>query len=141
MIAIVAVAVMLFTIPLAITVRNLTIADELGELEHAATRAERTVSPGVFAGTDAAELPARDSELQLAIYDARGRRRAGDGPARLEPFLRGVYQGRTVNHRGGVVSVAFATRRTKKSPRTRRSPPRPFRAINRTGRRSCIGGS
>ena len=107
MIAVVAVGVTLFMIPLAITVRNLTIADELGELEHAATRAERAVSPGVLAGTDSAEFPARDGELRLAIYDRNGRRRAGDGPAQIEPSLRAVYRGGAVNHRGSVLAVAI----------------------------------
>jgi signal transduction histidine kinase len=107
MIAVVSVAVALFTIPLAITVRNLTIADELGELEHAAIRAERTVTPGAIAGTDRAELPSSTRELLLAVYDRNGRRRAGDGPTQIEASLRTVYEGRTVSHRGRVVAVAI----------------------------------
>ena len=107
MIAVVAVAVTLFTIPLAITVRSLTIADELGELEHAATRAERTVSPAALAGTDPAEFASRVGEARLAVYDRNGRLRAGEGPDRLEVSLRAVYQGRAVSHRGSVLAVAI----------------------------------
>ena len=106
-IAVVAVAVMLFAIPLAITVRNLTIADELGELEHAATRAQGGVTPAAIAGKDPIELPSHDREFLLGVYDRNGRLRGGRGPRELEPSLRAVYGGATASRRSGTVVVAI----------------------------------
>ncbi|MDQ1519020.1 MAG: hypothetical protein QOI55_93, partial [Actinomycetota bacterium] len=100
-----ALAVVLFALPLAVTVRNLVIADELGELEHLATRAERGVTSASLRGVDPAEFPRSERGTRFGLYDLSGVRRAGKGPQHLEFGLRTVLSGRVAQHRGHRLAV------------------------------------
>jgi signal transduction histidine kinase len=101
-----AVAVVLFAVPLAVTVRNLVISDELGELEHLATRAERDVSPKALRNGDAITFPPAERGTRIAVYDTHGARRTGAGPDRLDASLRASTTGQVVQHHGRRLAVA-----------------------------------
>jgi len=101
-----AVAVVLFAVPLAVTVRNLVLTDELGELEHLATRAERDIGPDSLRRSDTVEFPPAERGTRIALYDAHGIRRAGAGPSRLDASLRDAMAGRVVQHHGRRLTVA-----------------------------------
>ncbi len=75
------VAIALFAIPLAIAAHQLFVSDEQGELERAALRAMVAVDPALVSGDQQLELPTTEGDIQVAVYDATGRRVAGDGPA------------------------------------------------------------
>jgi signal transduction histidine kinase len=75
----VAVALVLFAIPLAITVRSAFLTQERGELERAALSAALRVGPE-FASGDGVELPRAEGDKDVGVYDRTFRLRAGRGP-------------------------------------------------------------
>jgi signal transduction histidine kinase len=92
-VGVVLVALALFGIPLALTIRNLTIDDELNELERSATRAATTVSSSTLRRGDRIAVPHAQPPIHLGVYDAEGNRVAGSGPVNLEPGLKLALQG------------------------------------------------
>jgi signal transduction histidine kinase len=76
----VAVALVLFAIPLAITVRSAFLTQERGELERAALSAALRVGPD-FASGDGVELPPAEADKDVGVYDRTFRLRAGRGPS------------------------------------------------------------
>jgi len=98
----VAVAVLLLGIPLAFAVQHIVTNDERLGLERLALRTALTVSPGFRAG-DPVELPAAPDGTELGVYDARGARVTGTGPAGLEsgatPALKGSVVGADAGER------------------------------------------
>ena len=76
------VAVVLFAVPLGVAVARLYREEELLRLQRLATAAARGVTSQALAGVDQIEVPRREDETDVAIYDPAGRRIAGEGPAR-----------------------------------------------------------
>jgi signal transduction histidine kinase len=98
-------AVTVFGLPLAILVQRMIIADEQGELERLALRAAVDVGPTYPSG-DPIELPPTESEVDLAVYDARGRPVTGRGPDRLESALAAALSGAIVERHNDDLEVA-----------------------------------
>jgi signal transduction histidine kinase len=101
------VAVMVFAVPLGATVRNLTIQDELHEIEHAAERVGRAVEPENVApgvATDVRNLAPK--EFAVGLYDRAGHLVGGSGPRSLEPELRGALSGNITTRSGASLRVA-----------------------------------
>ncbi len=74
----VAVALLLFAVPLGVLVHNTLFTEEKLELERAALRAALQVGPD-FATGDPVELPP-DQAMTVGVYDSQFRLRAGRGP-------------------------------------------------------------
>ncbi len=76
-------AVVLFAVPLAVVVVAYLFNDERAELERAADIAAITVAGEIGKGDSVTTLvgAGRDPSAQLALYDGKGRRLLGDGPA------------------------------------------------------------
>jgi signal transduction histidine kinase len=106
-----AVALALFGLPLALAVQRVYRDDEVIRLERVATAATQVVSEEL-GGTDPAELP-REPSTRLALYDPRGRRISGAGPAVADDATRRALAGRVADGtRPGrlVVAVPVARR-------------------------------
>ncbi|GAA1962120.1 HAMP domain-containing sensor histidine kinase [Microbacterium deminutum] len=87
------VAFMLFLLPLALVVFNLSVADTRSQLERDALAAVAQIDPQFSAG-DVPELtPPSDSRVELALYDRAGTRIAGTGPAHADAAATGVLSG------------------------------------------------
>ena len=84
-------AVLLLGVPVAVAIRNNAVTQARAELERTALQAAGRVSPEYQTG-DPVELPS-DSGVDVALYDASGRRVSGHGPAMLEPELRPALTG------------------------------------------------
>jgi signal transduction histidine kinase len=100
------VAVLVFAIPLGVTVRNLTIQDELSEIERAAERVGCGVEFEAVDATGASAMRVAGTGFTVGIYDRDGRRVHGRGPARLELDLRRSLRGTVTSHRGDPLRVA-----------------------------------
>jgi signal transduction histidine kinase len=105
-IGVAAIAVLVFAIPLGVTVRNLTIQDELNELERAAERAGRSVEPENVPSSSTPALRLAGNEFTIGIYDRQGQRVGGRGPARLETDLRQALHGNVITRNGSHLRVA-----------------------------------
>ncbi|HEY0813615.1 MAG TPA: HAMP domain-containing sensor histidine kinase [Pseudonocardia sp.] len=83
-------AVALFAVPLALVAFAYQLADERAELERAADVAAITAAAQDGAGRPITTLvgTGRDSNAQLALYDANGRRMLGEGPASADRVVR-----------------------------------------------------
>jgi signal transduction histidine kinase len=101
-----AIAVLVFAIPLGLTVRSLTAKNELSEVERAAERVSRAVEPENVAGTSATALHRAGSEYTTGIYDAAGTLVSGRGPGRLERALHAALRGDEVTRSGSPLRVA-----------------------------------
>jgi signal transduction histidine kinase len=107
----VAVALVLFAVPLAITIRWAFFAQERGELERAALAAAVRVGPQ-FASGDNVELPLAEIDTQVGLYDLKLRLRAGRGPATADPITRNAARGVVADAQIGsdlVVSVPVSS--------------------------------
>lgn len=98
--AAVAVALILFAVPLAIVARSLLIDRERAEIELVARTATLSVGPGLSEG-DPVELPPVEPGLAVGVYDEVGRLRAGDGPAGPDPAVGAALRGVTGRSDGG----------------------------------------
>jgi len=105
-IGVAAVAVLVFAIPLGVTVRNLTTQDELNEIERAAERVGRAVEPESLSASGTGALNLAEGEFAAGIYDQNGQRVAGHGPLRLEPDLRRALTGTVTAQSGSQLRVA-----------------------------------
>ena len=103
-IAVTAVALALFGLPLAIAVKRVYRDEEVIRLQRAATAATQSISeePG---GADPAELP-RAGSTRLSLYAADGRRLSGAGPARADAVTRGALAGRVSDASGSGTLIA-----------------------------------
>ena len=88
----VAVALVLFAVPLAITIRSVFFTQERGEFERAALTAALRVGPQ-FATGDQVELPPTTKDTVVGVYDMTSRLRAGQGPPAADPVTRGAVGG------------------------------------------------
>jgi signal transduction histidine kinase len=105
-IGVAAVAVLVFAIPLGLTVRSLTVKDELSEVERSAERVGRAVEPEDVVGTSAVAQRIARREFPTAVYDSHGTRVSGRGPARLDAGLRRALDGDVVTDNGSPLRVA-----------------------------------
>ena len=90
--AAVAVALVLFAVPLAITIRSAFFDQEHGELERTALAAALSVGPQ-FASGDQVELAAAENDKVVGIYDMLLHLRAGRGPGAADPLTRDAASG------------------------------------------------
>jgi signal transduction histidine kinase len=107
----VAVALVLFAVPLAVTIRSAFFTQERGELERAALAAALRVGPQ-FASGDQVELPATATDTPVGVYDTSMRLRAGTGPASGDPLTRKAVKGTVADGQVGsdlVVAVPVAS--------------------------------
>jgi signal transduction histidine kinase len=101
-----AVAVLLFAIPLGVTVRDLTVDGELNELERAAERVERGIEPEHIDTTSAQALAHHRGEFTVGVYARAGLRVAGKGPLHLEAELHSAVNGVVARRNGAPLKVA-----------------------------------
>jgi hypothetical protein len=88
----VAVALVLFAVPLAIVIRSEFFTQERGELERTALAAAVRVGPQ-FAAGDQVELPFAQTDTAVGVYDLKLVLRAGHGPASADPITRRAARG------------------------------------------------
>ncbi|NMM24846.1 MAG: HAMP domain-containing histidine kinase [Phycicoccus sp.] len=88
----VAVALVLFAVPLAIMVRSAFFTQERVELERAALAAALSVGPQ-FASGDQVELPSAASDNPVGVYDLKMQLRAGKGPRAADLVTRNAAKG------------------------------------------------
>ena len=106
-----AVALVLFAVPLAIMVRSAFFTQERVELERAALAAALRVGPQ-FATGDQVELIAAAAHNPVGVYDLQMRLRAGKGPGTADPVTRGAARGDVADGRIGtdlVVAVPITS--------------------------------
>lgn len=90
-VAVAAVAVVLFAVPLAVIAFAYLLSDERSELERAAEGAAISASAQLETGrpvTTLADEGHQDPSAQLGLYDGAGRRILGVGPALADPIVR-----------------------------------------------------
>jgi signal transduction histidine kinase len=101
-----AITLVLFLVPLAITVFNLFLAEAQATLERDALHAAIIVDPG-FSGSDQAELPKPSPGGQLGLYGASGSLIVGTGPHTADDAVHRALAGRSTrsNTDGWIVAV------------------------------------
>jgi signal transduction histidine kinase len=107
----VAVALVLFAVPLAIVIRSEFFTQERGELERTALAAAVRVGPQ-FANGDQVELPFAQTDTAVGVYDLKLVLRAGHGPATADPITRRAARGGVADGQIGhdlVVSVPVSS--------------------------------
>lgn len=109
---IVAAAVLAFGVPLGAVVARLTRQQAVLRLERQATRAALEVPLPLAAGDDPPDLPDAEPGTRLALYDAAGQRRFGDGPPSPDSVVLAAATGRVNDATVGgelVVAVPIAS--------------------------------
>ncbi|MCA1842113.1 MAG: HAMP domain-containing histidine kinase [Actinobacteria bacterium] len=101
MVAVTAVAVLLFAVPLGVAASRLFRSREVTRLEREATRAAGALPATGLRGPDVVELPKGPGGVVLALYDTAGRLATGSGPARGGDAVAGAVAGRVTAHRDG----------------------------------------
>jgi signal transduction histidine kinase len=92
--AVTAMAVVLFGLPLALAVQHLYRSEAVVRLEREAARATTHVPDSFATSGDPVELPAASDQTQLALYSADGRLVSGTGPAAVEAPVQAAFGGR-----------------------------------------------
>ncbi len=92
-VAVAAVAVLLFALPLAYEVARVDHAGAVLTLERDATRGALQVPADYLSSGDPVELPATGAGTRLALYAPDATRVVGSGPGRLEPVATGALKG------------------------------------------------
>ena len=92
--AVTAMAVVLFGLPLALAVQHLYHSEAVVRLEREAARATTHVPDSFATSGDPVELPAASDQTQLALYSADGRLVSGTGPAAVEAPVQAAFGGR-----------------------------------------------
>lgn len=105
-VAITAIAVVLFAVPLAFAVANLYHNEEVVRLEREAAAAAQAVPSEFPTGADTVELPHRTRILAYSLYDQTGRRVAGTGPPRADAPTRAALHGGVHDDNGGGSLIA-----------------------------------
>jgi signal transduction histidine kinase len=88
----VAVALMLFAVPLAITIRSEFFTQQRDELERVALAAAQRVGPQLASG-DEVRLPPSETDTLVGVYDLKLRLRAGQGPGPADPPTQKAVKG------------------------------------------------
>jgi signal transduction histidine kinase len=105
MVAVTALAVVIFAVPLALSVRQLYRNETVLRLEREATQATTQVPVSFVTGGDEPELPPAQPGTLLALYDGTGTRIMGVGPAQLDAQLSGALSGRISQGQTGELVV------------------------------------
>lgn len=94
-IGVAALAVLAFGVPLGIAVRQVEHDDVFSTLQREAARTA-AVLPSQLHGPDKVEVPRREDsdEVLFAVYDAAGKRVAGEGPGAADRVVRAALSGR-----------------------------------------------
>ena len=96
-----AIALMLFLIPLAVAVFNLSVADARSQLERDALAAVAHIDPQ-FSASDHTEVPRpTNAGARLGLYDSSGSRVAGTGPKQADGPVRQTLAGSTGQRMSG----------------------------------------
>jgi signal transduction histidine kinase len=96
-----AVALLLFLVPLAIAVFNLSVADARSQLERDALRAVARIDPQ-FSASDRTEVPPPSNpRAQLGLYDSSGALVSGTGPKQADAPVRQTLAGSTAQRSSG----------------------------------------
>jgi signal transduction histidine kinase len=104
-VAAVAIALLLFAVPLAVIVRSALFDDERRELEGAALQAAVRIDPD-FAHGDSVELP-HNTDQQVGVYDVSLRLRFGHGPETADAVVQHAATGSVADGQiGGELIVA-----------------------------------
>lgn len=111
-VAVTAIAVVLFAVPLAFAVANLYHNEEIVRLEREAAAAAQRVPAEFPNGGDTVELPRPTGTLVFALYDHHGRRVAGTGPAHADVATRAALRGGVHDNttRGSLIAAVPITR-------------------------------
>ncbi len=83
-VAVAAIAILLFGLPLAIAVRSFVDEDAALRVERSAVLATRQVPSDFASAADPVEMPANFDGITLALYDTSGRLVAGNGPGQAD---------------------------------------------------------
>ena len=92
--AVTAMAVVLFGLPLALAVQHLYHSEAVVRLEREAARATTHVPDSFGSSGDPVELSVPSDQTQLGLYGADGRLVSGKGPAAVEAPVRAAFGGR-----------------------------------------------
>ena len=99
-----AVALVLFAVPLAIMVRSAFFTQERVELERAALAAALRVGPQ-FASGDQVELPVATADNPVGVYDLKMQLRTGKGPREADLVTRNAARGVVADGQVGTAVV------------------------------------
>jgi signal transduction histidine kinase len=105
MLAVTVLAVAIFAVPLAVSVRRLYRNETVLRLEREATQATTQVPASFAGGREEPELPPAQPGTRLALYDRAGNVVIGEGPAQLDPALTGALIGRVSQGWEGELAV------------------------------------
>jgi signal transduction histidine kinase len=100
-----AIALILFLIPLAIAVFNLSVADARSRLERDALNAVTTIDPQFSEADPPDVLVPSDSGTELGLYNPAGTRVTGTGPARADLPVQHALTGASVQESVGGLLV------------------------------------
>jgi len=103
--AITALSILLFGVPLAIVVERFVDQDATLRLERQAILAARDVPADYATNDDPVELPTGDGGTTIALYDMSGNRVAGDGPATADQVTASALANRVSDHEAGEFRV------------------------------------
>lgn len=87
MLLVTALTIVLFGVPLGLLIERFVDQAATLRLEREAILAARDVPFDFATSTDPVELPAPESDTQLALFDLTGRRIAGHGPSQADPSV------------------------------------------------------
>lgn len=106
-VAVTALGVIGFGVPLALVVGRLYRDEAVTDLERQADRAAVEVPASSLTSDDPVELPAAEGSTSLALYDASNERILGDGPAQGDLAVQRALHGEVNDDRdGGLLVVA-----------------------------------
>jgi signal transduction histidine kinase len=99
-------ALAVFGLPLALFAQRLYRNQAVVRLQEDAAEAGIAVPASFETSDDPVELPPPGDGTRLALYDAEGVRRVGDGPARADPAVTAALRGEASEGAGGGFMVA-----------------------------------
>ncbi|MBL8778256.1 MAG: HAMP domain-containing histidine kinase [Acidimicrobiales bacterium] len=106
-VAVTALGVVGFGVPLALVLGRLYQDEAVTDLERQADRAAVEVPASSLTSDDPVELPAPEGSTSLALYNASNERLLGDGPAQGDPTVQRALRGEVNDDRhGGLLVVA-----------------------------------
>ncbi len=83
-VGVVLLSTIVLTLPLAVVLSHRKQADAVVELERAAERTAANIEPDIATSTAEIQLAKEESSVTVAVYDANGKRLAGEGPSRAD---------------------------------------------------------
>lgn len=114
-VAVTAAGVVLFALPLALGAYRLYRNEAILRLEREAAKAGVEVPASFDTSGDPVELPASAPGTDVGLYDRRGRKVLGEGPARADDSVQAAFAGRITDDQTGghlVVAVPLTSEET-----------------------------